>query len=267
MQDLMTFAARRVAADATLIGNHLPVPGLGALACNAYVIHARNPVLVDTGVAAGRASFLDALHATIDPADLRWIWITHMDPDHVGNLAEVLALAPRARVVTNFLGAGKMGLLQLPQERAHLLNPGQSLDAGDRQLLALRPPVFDAPETMALFDGRARVLYAADCFGSVMEHPAATAEEAGDALRAGLITWTSVDAPWLGLADTARVASACADIARLSPAHVLSSHAPPARGDSLDALIDHLLAACAVPAFVGPDQAQLEAAMPLREAA
>jgi glyoxylase-like metal-dependent hydrolase (beta-lactamase superfamily II) len=267
MQDLMTFAPRRVAADATLIGNHLPIPGLGVLACNAYLIHSTEPVLVDTGIAAGRDSFLDALRASIDPADLRWIWITHMDPDHVGNLAEVLAMAPKARVVTNFLGMGKMGLLRLPQERAYLLNPGQSLEVGDRRLLALRPPVYDAPETTALFDTRARVLYAADCFGSVLEHPAATAEDAGAALREGLVTWTSVDAPWLALADTARVAAACADLVRLAPAHVVSSHAPPARGTSLRALIDHLLAACDAPPFIGPDQAQLDAAMALREAA
>jgi glyoxylase-like metal-dependent hydrolase (beta-lactamase superfamily II) len=77
--------------------------------------------------------------STIDPADLRWIWITHMDFDHIGNLAAVLELAPQARVVTNYLGMGKMGLIGLPQDRAWLLNPGQSLDVGDRRLHALRP--------------------------------------------------------------------------------------------------------------------------------
>lgn len=178
MQELMTYTTRRAANSATLIGNHLAVPGLGVLACNAFVIHAREPVLVDTGVAAGRDSFLAALRQTLDPAELRWIWITHMDQDYIGNLADVLALAPRARVVTNFLGMAKMGLLGLPAERAYLVNPGQALDAGDRRLLALRPPVFDAPETMALFDARTRVLYSADAFGAVLERPIAAAEDA-----------------------------------------------------------------------------------------
>jgi flavorubredoxin len=188
MQELMTYTTRRAANSATLIGNHLTVPGLGVLACNAFVIHASEPVLVDTGVVAGRESFLAALRQALDPAVLRWIWITHMDPDHIGNLADVLALAPRARVVTNFLGMAKMGLLGLPAERAYLVNPGQALDAGDRRLLALRPPVFDAPETMALFDGRTRVLYSADAFGAVLERPIAAAEDAASSLRDGLIT-------------------------------------------------------------------------------
>jgi flavorubredoxin len=260
-----SFVSRSVTADTTLIGSHIPVPGLGVLPVNAFVIHAREPVLVDTGLASGCDSFLAALRATIEPAELRWIWITHMDPDHVGNLRAVLDLAPHARVVTNFLGMGKMGLLQLPLDRVHLLNPGQSLDVGDRRLVALRPPVYDAPETTALFDRRTNVLFSADCFGTVMEQPTNAAEDLGASLRDGLVTWTTVDAPWLAMADTARIAAACADLAALAPAHVVGSHLPAARGSSLPLLVKHLLAACSAPPFVGPDQAQLQAAM--REAA
>lgn len=261
------FTTRRLADDVGLIGTHLPVPGLGILPCNAFVIRAREPVLVDTGVAAARASFLEALQVELDPADLRWIWITHMDPDHIGNLAEVLALAPRARVVTNFLGMGKMGLLGLPQDRAYLVNPGQSVSVGDRRLRALRPPVFDAPETMALFDDRAGVLYSSDCFGAVLPAPAESAEQLGAALRDGLITWTCVDAPWLALANAQRIGKACQELSRFGPERVLGSHLPPARGAALPGLIDHLMEACNAPAFEGPDQAQLEAAQALPQAA
>jgi glyoxylase-like metal-dependent hydrolase (beta-lactamase superfamily II) len=259
MQSL--FASSSLSADTTLIGNHVPVPGLGVLPVNAFVIRAREPVLVDTGLASGRDSFLAALRATIEPSDLRWIWITHMDPDHVGNLRAVLDLAPRARVVTNFLGMGKMGLLQLPLDRVHLLNPGQSLDVGDRKLLALRPPVYDAPETTALFDHRSHVLFSADCFGAVLECPTVAAEDLGASLRDGLVTWTTVDAPWLAMADAARIAAACADLVSLAPTRVVGSHVPAARGSSLPVLVEYLLAACSAQPFIGPDQAQLEAAM------
>jgi flavorubredoxin len=267
MQSLETFQARRVAADATLIGQHLSIPGLGLLPVNALVVRAREPVLVDTGTAAQRASFLDALRAAIDPADLRWIWITHTDADHVGNLREVLDLAPAARVATNFLGMAKLGLLGLPLDRVHLLNPGQALDVGDRRLQAVQPPVFDAPETMGLFDPRGRLLYTADCFGALLERAASSVEEVGAELRAGLTTWARVDAPWLAHVDRARLAAACDALRALAPARVLGAHLPPAEGRSLDRLIDDLLAACDAPAFVGPDQAQLEASMALPEAA
>ena len=83
--------SRRVGTDTDLLPAYVPLPGLGVLPVNAFVIHAREPVLVDTGIAALRDGFLKALRALIDPAALRWIWITHADADHVGNLAAVLA--------------------------------------------------------------------------------------------------------------------------------------------------------------------------------
>lgn len=39
-------------------------------------------------------------------------------------------------MITTFLGMGKMGLHGLPVERVHLLNPGQRLAVGDRELVA-----------------------------------------------------------------------------------------------------------------------------------
>src|SRR5690606_37782045 len=164
-----------VGADTDLLPAYVPLPGLGVLPVNAYLFPAREPVLVDTGIAALRDGFLQALRDLIDPADLRWIWITHADADHVGNLRAVLAEAPRARIVTNYLGLGKLSLQQMPLERTYLLNPGQSLDVGDRELLAHRPPVYDAPETQGVLDTRTRHAFSSDCFGAVLQSPAETA--------------------------------------------------------------------------------------------
>jgi glyoxylase-like metal-dependent hydrolase (beta-lactamase superfamily II) len=267
MTPLTDFTARPVTADTALIGSHFPLPGLGVLPINAFVIRAQQPVLVDTGLAAERATFLAALRATIEPAELRWIWITHMDADHVGNLREVLTLAPQARVVTSYLGLGKMGLLQLPQDRVHLLNPGQTLDVGDRQLLAVRPPSYDAPETTGLFDQASRILFTADCFGTLMERPVQRVEELGARLRDGLVTWATIDAPWLGSIDTDALGAACHRLTALRPTLVLGSHSAEAEGGMLAKLTEHLLAACNAAPFVGPDQAQFEQAMGLRKAA
>ena len=78
---------------------------------NAYVLHAEQPVLVDSGLPASRADFLEALWNEIDPADLRWIYLTHPDRDHTGSLMEVLQAAPAAgAVVTTFIGLGILSL-------------------------------------------------------------------------------------------------------------------------------------------------------------
>jgi flavorubredoxin len=252
---------RRVADQTWLLAFTIPIPGLGVLPGNAFVIRSREPVLVDTGMAALRDDFLAALSRVIDPAELRWIYVTHMDLDHVGSLAAVLERAPRARVVTTFLGMAKMGLLGLPQERAYLLNPGQALDVGDRRLHALRPPTFDAPETTGLFDERSRALFCADSFGAVQSELVDDAAQiAPAALREGMHVWSSIDAPWLALADRARLGAALERVRALQPEIVLSSHLQPARGMT-DRLIASLADTAGLAPFVGPDQAALEQMM------
>jgi len=252
---------RRVARDTDLLCAWMPVPGFGVLPVNAYVIHGREPVLVDTGLAALREEFLAALAEVVDPAALRWIWITHMDADHVGNLQAVLERAPAARVVTTYLGMGKMGMLGLPVERAWLLNPGQVLDAGARRLEAVVPPSFDAPETTAVYDRSSGALFSADCFGALMTEPAEDAAAiSADALRDGMVSWASVDAPWLSLVADTPMGAVLDGVRSLAPEIVLGSHLPPARGMT-DTLLRHLDAARGAPRFEGPDQAALERMM------
>ena len=258
---------RRLDADSRLLGAYLPVPGFGVLPINSFLIRAAQPVLIDTGLAALREDFMRALRAEIDPRELRWIWLTHTDADHTGSLEAVLAEAPHARLVTSFIGMAKLSLVGGPVERAYLLNPGQRLNVGDRELLAVRPPTYDAPETTGLFDTRSRNFYSADSFGALLPAPAEDAAAiAPEVLRDGMVTWATIDAPWLGLVDEQRFRSGLDAVRKLAPERLLSSHLPPSRGmtDALFSLVD---SARGAPAFVGPDQAALEKMMRPAQAA
>ena len=136
----------KVAADVDVLTTNFPVPGLGLVPINAFVLHGPEPVLVDTGTVVQADEFMAALRTVIDPADLRWIWLTHTDFDHIGSLHRLLDENPRLTVITTFLGVGIMGLTApLPMDRVHLVNPGQSLtvgrpDADGRQAAGLRQP-------------------------------------------------------------------------------------------------------------------------------
>ena len=254
-------APQTVAAETHALNAFMPIPGFGVLPVNAYLIHAAEPVLVDTGLTALSDAFINALTQVIDPEDIRWIWLTHADADHTGNLSQVLELAPNARLVTTYLGMGKLGMQGLPVDRAYLLNPGQSLDVGDRRLQALAPPIFDAPETTALFDEQTRTLFSADSFGALLSEPAESADDLSAAsLSEGMIAWANVDAPWLQLVDAQRYQQRLDAVGSLGAAKVLSSHLPPAAGIT-DTLLTNLAQARTAPAFVGPDQAELERMM------
>jgi hypothetical protein len=61
----------RARQDVSVLSDYLEVPGLGFLAVNAFVIHAAQPVVVDTGLGLPDRDFLACLAEVIDPADVR----------------------------------------------------------------------------------------------------------------------------------------------------------------------------------------------------
>src|SRR5580658_10748625 len=172
----------KAAPDVDVVTSTAAVAGFGNLAINAFVIHAAEPVLVDTGAVRESDDFMAALRTVIDPGDLRWIWLTHTDFDHIGSLHRLLEENERLRVITSFLGVGIMSLAAaLPMDRVYLVNPGQTVDVGDRTLAALRPPAFDNPITTGLQDKRSGVLFSSDCFGALLDEVPEAAEDLSDA--------------------------------------------------------------------------------------
>jgi L-ascorbate metabolism protein UlaG (beta-lactamase superfamily) len=143
----------RPAPDVVALTDAVPLPGIGFLPVNAYVLYAREPVLIDTGLRASSPEFLEELWSLIEPADLRWVFLTHPDGDHTGSVFEILDAAPHARLVTTSPGMGLPAReRRIPPGRVLTLNPGESLDVGDRRLLAFRPPFSDGPAKMGLID-------------------------------------------------------------------------------------------------------------------
>jgi hypothetical protein len=167
-------------------------------------------------------------------------------------------------VVTTFVGAGIMSTEHpLPMNRIYLLNPGQSLDAGDRRLTGFRPPLFDNPATVGILDTSTGACYSSDCFGAPMPTAdLATTEDAAiagaDDLRAAQLLWATVDSPWVHTVDPAKFAATLVPLRDFRPAAVFSTHLPPVTGDSA-ALFATLLDAPHASPFTGPDQAALEA--------
>ena len=248
----------------TVLASAAELPGLGHLPVNCFVLHAQQPVLVDTGMPADREEFLEHLWSTLEPADLRWVWVTHPDRDHTGALMHVLEAAPQAKLVTTFGGYGILSLEhEIPLDRIRLVNRGETLDVGDRLLHAFRPPLYDSPVTTGFRDGRTGAAFSSDCFGApVSELAQALAEDVRVVPSAHLVEaqhmWAVADSPWVTGVDRARYAAELREFARPGLPLVLSTHLPPAR-DLGERLIDTLAGAPDVPEVPDLDQAALDA--------
>jgi flavorubredoxin len=256
------YEPQKTTSDIYVLPSFFPIPVLGILPVNAFLLMSKEPVLIDTGLVPLSDGFMEALAGIVDLQDLKWLWLTHTDQDHIGSLWPLLAAAPDLKVITTFLGMGKMSVYRpLPPERVYLLNPGQTLNVGDRVLTAVKPPTYDAPETTGLFDPASGTYFSVDSFGALMTEPAFSADDIPpDQLEYGLRKWGTIDAPWAHLVPPGLFRDSLAGVRKMSPKWILSSHLPPAK-DMTDNLIDLLAKVPESEPFVGPDQQALEEMM------
>jgi glyoxylase-like metal-dependent hydrolase (beta-lactamase superfamily II) len=248
-------APYQASPDVHVLPSDFALPGVGAMPINAYVLLAEEPVLVDAGIAIDRADFLAALSSIVDPQALRWVWLTHDDADHTGNIEAVMELAPNARLVTPGFAALRMGSWwPVPLDRVYAIRPGDELDVGDRRLRALQPPLFDNPMSTGFVDGKTGALFSVDAFGALLPESTQNLDEVPpEALAGGMLGWATSDSPWSHLVDRDRYLSVLDGVRRLEPSHIFSSHLPAASGMSLEKFLGILETVPDAEPFVGPN--------------
>jgi flavorubredoxin len=224
------FEPTRVATETFLVHDH---HGEGSapvtVGLNTMVIRAAEPVVVDTGMMENRSRYLEDVFSLVEPEDIRWVFISHDDVDHTGNLNALMEAAPNAMLVIDWFMQERMGAsLDVPASRWRWVQDGDTLDVGDRTLHVVRPPVFDSGTTRGLFDPTTRVYWGSDAFASPMT--ATPVRHVGELDRepwiAGIHTFARYISPWLSLVDEAKFQATVDRIEALRP-HVLAGcHSP-----------------------------------------
>jgi flavorubredoxin len=259
--EILPSAAYPVAADTFLIPTLAADPsGAGVFSSNSLVIRGTEPVIVDTGSRLVRDSWLATVFSVVEPADVRWIFISHDDHDHIGNLDAVLDLCPQATLLGNWAMTARLfGDVELPLHRMRWLDQGAAFDAGDRTLHLVRPPLFDSPSTRGLFDPKTNTLWAVDTFGAMVQGNILEADDADPDLYAGTFdamnTWNT---PWLEWVDTARFTAHVDETASLPLHAVAAAHGPILRGARIAEAFARTIALAAQPLLPTPGQAMLD---------
>lgn len=248
-------------AEVDVLPTYWPVPGMGVIPMNAFLLHSAEPVLVDTGTGVLAPDFVDSLADVVKLSELKWIWLTHEDRDHTGALGRILELAPKATVLGTFLTFGRAAPDgALPFDRTRIVNPGDDVHVGDRVLRAVRPPLYDSPGTLGFLDRSTGAYFSSDCFGAPLPADLVTGPDVDhidpDVLRSAQVAWAGTDSPWVAHADGAKLRDQIEAIRRLDPSVLLSSHLPPVRC-GIDHSLDSVLAASQTEPVPAPTHEQI----------
>jgi flavorubredoxin len=260
LTDVPATRPHRVAADTWLIPNLAPAgPGL-YLPVNSMVIRGQEPVIVDTGAPLHRELWLDKAFSVVEPEDVRWIFLSHDDGDHTGALLDVLERCLNATLVTNFFAVERLALEKpaLPLERMRWIEPGGSLDVGDRVLQLFRPPIFDGPTTRGLFDPKSRAMWIVDTFACLTPGSLDADDLTPEAL-ATMSAMNSAVSPWHAWLDHATYGRHIDAVEALGATTVASAHGPVLRGERLDDAFDRLRGLAGAPIIPTPGQELLDA--------
>jgi flavorubredoxin len=249
-----------VAADTWLIPTLAAHPSGAYIGAHTLVIRGAEPTIVDTGASLVREAWAAQAFSVVEPEDVRWIFLSHDDHDHIGNIDFVLDACPNATLVVNFSMVGRLaGDVEFPFERMRWVDAGGTFDAGDRTFTCVRPPMFDSPATRGLHDSATNLFWSVDAFGSlfpgeVYEAADIPADLYGESFAA-LNAWNT---PWLEWVDVDRYAGLLAQSRALAPEVIVSAHGPVLRGEMIDDAYRRTLALAAQPVAPTPGQETLD---------
>jgi flavorubredoxin len=234
---------------------------------NSAVILAEQPILIDTGSRRNQRNWLDDAFTLVDPHAVRWVFVSHEDADHVGNLEEVMAACPNANLVCSWaLTERHTNAFDFPLERCRWMDDGITFDVGDRQMVVVRPPLYDSPTTRGLLDTKSGVYWAVDTFATPVPGGESTEKLARDVAELDAEFWThgmtmfaiNALAPWIRLVDQDRFGAEVQRLSDLEISTIISAHSPTITGINVAEALTRLRELPTAECPPAPDQAVLE---------
>src|SRR6476659_1937940 len=206
------------------------------------VIAGAEPVIVDTGTKLNEQRWLDAVGSIVDFDDVRWIFVSHDDHDHTGNLERVLELAPKATLVSTWFRLERLaGDIRPDLNRVRWVRDGETFDAGDRVLVAQRPPIFDSPTTRGLFDPTTGVYWGSDSFASMVPSHVVDVHDVPEPMwEETFLQLNRLISPWHTMLDPAKYGALIDRFTALGAKVVAAAHTSPTYGERLGAAVELL---------------------------
>ena len=135
---------------------------------NSYVILDDKITIMDTVDRRGTEGWLANLKETLGDKKPYYVVVSHLEPDHAGNLKTLLDLYPDIKVIGNpktFTMIAQFFDVDLSDDRKVVVGEGDTVNLGTHTLQFFMAPLVHWPEVMVTYESSEKILFSADGFG------------------------------------------------------------------------------------------------------
>ena len=135
---------------------------------NSYVILDDKITIMDTVDRRGTEGWLANLKETLGDKKPYYVVVSHLEPDHAGNLKTLLDLYPDIKVIGNpktFTMISQFFDVDLSDDRKVVVGEGDTVNLGTHTLQFFMAPLVHWPEVMVAYEQSEKILFSADGFG------------------------------------------------------------------------------------------------------
>lgn len=147
---------------------------------NSYFINAEKKAVIETSKVKFWDTYLDKIKQVTDPAEIQYIILNHTEPDHSGNLANLLEVAPHATVVGSRLAISYLKDFLGKTFRHQVVKDGDTIDLGNKTLRFIAAPNLHWPDSMYTYLEEDKFLFTCDSFGCHYCHHKMYDDQVGD---------------------------------------------------------------------------------------
>lgn len=133
---------------------------------NSYFIDAEKKAIVEATKEKYWEDYLMKIDELCDPKEIEYIIANHTEPDHSGNIKNLLRVAPNAKVVGTGNAIRYLRDLMGSDFPHIIVKHGHTLDLGDKTLKFISAPNLHWPDTMYTYLEEEKILFTCDSFGA-----------------------------------------------------------------------------------------------------
>lgn len=132
---------------------------------NAYLVKDEKTALVDTVKAEFFPEMLSRIEAIIDPAEIDYLIVNHLEMDHSGALPQFMERAPKAQIVASDNGVKGLPRHYRKEWPTVRVKTGEEISLGNKTLQFLEAYMLHWPDSMFTYVIEDRLLLPNDGFG------------------------------------------------------------------------------------------------------